>query len=230
MSIILYGARTSPFVEKVYRGLLLKQLPFQLQQPRLPRDLRRHNPVTGKMPALDLDGYRLFDSTLILRALNAYKPTPPLLDADPSVAVQQQLLEDWADESLYWYGMAFRWTIPANAARTVALVLPTTPVLLRPLVRLVVPRLIAAQVRAQGTGRLPVEVLRAELDGHLANLVTVLGAGPFFFGAERPSLADLAIFGQLSFLRARVSPETQAAVERCPALVDFYRRLDRLTA
>ena len=43
-------------------------------------------------------------------------------------------------------------------------------------------------------------------------------------------MADLAIFGQLSFLRAKVSPETKAAVERVPALLDFYRRLDRLTA
>lgn len=230
MAIILYGVRTSPFVEKVYRGLLLKQLPFQLQQPRLPREVRRHNPTTGKMPALDLDGQRLFDSTLILRALNVYKPIPPLLDSDPSIAVQQQLLEDWADESLYWYGMAFRWTIPANAARTVRRVQQNMPALMRPLVRLVVPRLIAAQVRAQGTGRLPIEVLKAELDGHLANLVAVLGPGPFFFGVERPSMADLAIFGQLSFLRATVSPETKAALGRFPALLDFYRRLDRLTA
>ncbi len=230
MAIILYGVRTSPFVEKVYRGLLLKGLPFQLQQPRLLRDIRRHNPTTGKMPALDLDGQRLFDSTLILRALNVYKPTPPLLDSDPSVAVHQQLLEDWADESLYWYGMAFRWTIPANVVRTVRLVQQNMPLLARPLVRMVVPRLIAAQVRAQGTGRLPIEVLQAELDGHLANLVAVLGHGPFFLGVERPSMADLAIFGQLSFLRAKVSPETKAALERFPALLDFYHRLDRLTA
>ncbi len=230
MAIILYGARTSPFVEKVYRGLLLKGLPFQLQQPRLPWDVRRHNPTTGKMPALDLDGSRLFDSTLILRALNVYKPTPPLLDADPSLAVQQQMLEDWADESLYWYGMAFRWTIPANAARAVRLVQHTMPTLLRPFVRLMAPRLIAAQVRAQGTGRLPIEILRAELDGHLANLVSILGPGPFFWGVERPSMADLAIFGQLSFLRAKGSPETKAALGRFPALLDFYRRLDRLTA
>ena len=230
MAIILYGARTSPFVEKVYRGLLIKQLAFQLHQPRTPQDLRRNNPTTGKMPVLDLEGQQLFDSTLILRALNVYKPDPPFLDADPSRAVQQQLLEDWADESLYWYGMAFRWTIPANAARTITLFQDGFPALWRPIMKRVVPRMMAVQVRAQGTGRLPVKVLQSELDGHLANLVSLLGQGPFFFAAERPSMADLAIFGQLSFLRAKVVPETKAAVERVPALMDFYRHLDRLTA
>ena len=87
MAIILYGARTSPFVEKVYRGLLIKQLAFQLHQPRTLQDLRRNNPTTGKMPVLDLEGQQLFDSTLILRALNVYKPDPPFLDADPARAV-----------------------------------------------------------------------------------------------------------------------------------------------
>ena len=28
MAIILYGSRLSPFVEKVYCGLMLKQIPF----------------------------------------------------------------------------------------------------------------------------------------------------------------------------------------------------------
>ena len=230
MAIILYGARTSPFVEKVYRGLRIKQLAFQLHQPRTLRDLRLNNPTTGKMPVLELEGRQLFDSTLILRALNVYKPDPPFLDTDPSRAVQQQLLEDWADESLYWYGMAFRWTIRTNAARTISLFQDSFPAALRPILKILVPRMMAIQVRAQGTGRLPVEVLQTELDGHLANLVSLLGNGPFFFAAERPSIADLAIFGQLSFLRAKGVPETRAAVERMPALTDFYRRLEAITA
>src|SRR5215813_807715 len=229
MAIILYGSRLSPFVEKVYRGLMLKQIPFQQHEPHSPFDLRRTNPTTGKMPALDLDGQRLFDSTLILRALDEFKPEPPLLSADPRTAAQQHLLEDWADESLYWYGMVLRWNIPANAARTIELIAKDLLPILRPLLKRMAPRFVASQTRAQGMGRLPLHVLLGELDGHLTNLVRLLGDGPFFFGASQPSIADLAVFGQLDFLYSSVTPEGIAAVEKQLELLEFCQRLDALT-
>ncbi len=229
MAIILYGNRLSPFVEKVYRGLMLKQIPFQQHEPHGPFDLRRNNPTTGKMPALDLDGQRLFDSTLILRALDEFKPEPPLLSADFQVAAQQRLLEDWTDESLYWYGMVLRWNIPANATRTIGLISKDSPPILRPLIKLMAPRFAASQTRAQGMGRLPLHVLLRELDGHLTNLVRLLGDGPFFFGASQPSIADLAVFGQLGFLHSAVTPEGIAAVEKQPELLEFCQRLDAMT-
>lgn len=229
MAIILYGSRLSPFVEKVYRGLKLKQLPFQQHEPQSPLEVRRNNPTTGKMPALDLEGQRLFDSTLILRALDEFKPDPPFLSSDPQIAAQQYLLEDWADESLYWYGMALRWTISANATRSVELISKNFPPILRPVVKIFAPRFIASQTRAQGTGRLPKDILLRELDGHLANLERLLGEGPFFFAALHPSSADLAVFGQLDFLLSPVTPEGTAAVEAHPALIEFCQRLDALT-
>jgi glutathione S-transferase len=181
------------------------------------------------MPALDLDGQRLFDSTLILRALDEFKPEPPLLSADPQSAAQQHLLEDWADESLYWYGMVLRWNIPANAARTISLLSKELPPILRPLLKLTVPRFVASQTRAQGMGRLPLHVLLHELDGHLTNLARLLGDGPFFFDASQPSIADLAVFAQLDFLHSSVTPEGIAAVEKRPELIEFCQRLDAMT-
>jgi glutathione S-transferase len=229
MAIILYGNRLSPFVEKVYRGLMLKQIPFQQHEPHGPFDLRRNNPTTGKMPAFDLNGQRLFDSTLILRALDEFKPEPPLLSADPQIAARQRLLEDWADESLYWYGMVLRWNIAANATRTTELVSRDLLPIWRPLLKLLALRLVAAQTRAQGLGRLPLNVLLHELDGHLANLVQLLGDGPFFFGASQPSIADLAVFGQLGFLYSPVTPEGTTAVEKHAELLEFCQRLDAMT-
>jgi glutathione S-transferase len=229
MAIILYGNRLSPFVEKVYRGLKLKQLPFQFHEPHSPFDVRRNNPTTGKMPALELNGQKLFDSTFILRAIDEFKPEPPLLSPDPRLAAHQRLLEDWADESLYWYGMVLRWNIPANATRTINLIAKELPPILRPLAKILALRFIASQTRAQGMGRLPLDVLLRELDGHLANLVQLLGDGPFFFSVSQPSIADLAIFGQLGFLHSAVTPEGTAAVEQHPALLEFCQRLDALT-
>lgn len=229
MAIILYGNRLSPFVEKVYRGLMLKQIPFQQHEPHSPFDLHRNNPTTGKMPALDLNGQRLFDSTLILRALDEFKPEPPLLSTDSQVAAQQRLLEDWADESLYWYGMVLRWNIPANAARTIESIFKDLPPVLRPLIKIMAPRSVASQTRAQGTGRLPLPILLRELDEHLTNLVQLLGDGPFFFSASQPSIADLAVFGQLGFLYSPVTPEGMAAVEKHSELLEFCQRLDVMT-
>ncbi len=230
MSIILYGSRLSPFVEKVYRGLTLKGLSFTLQEPTSPTTMRRSNPTTGKMPALDLNGKMLYDSTFILRALDETQPNPPLLSSDPHVAAQQRLLEDWSDEVLYWYAVTLRWKTPENRARSLALVSSLAPPPFRPLVRVLFPRLIAKQTQAQGLGRLPLDVLVRELDIHLEDAARFLGSGPFFFSAPQPSIADLAIFGQLGFLRSPVTPEGTAAVGKQPKLVDFYNRLDAMTS
>ena len=208
---------------------MLKRLPFELHEPQTFMDLRRNNPTTGKMPALELNDELLFDSTFILRALDTYQPDPPLLSADPLIAAQQSLIEDWADESLYWYGMALRWTIPANAKRSLQFFVSAAPWILRPIVKIMAPRMILSQIRAQGTGRLPAETLVRELDGHLASLVKMLGRGPFFFGLDQPSVADLAIYGQLFFLHDKVTPEGREAVENHPELTEMCLRMDVLT-
>src|SRR5262245_16515855 len=117
--IELFGSRLSPVVEKTVRALHRKALPFTLVPPRSPADFRRWNPRTRKMPVLDVDGARTFDSSLILRRLDELVPTPPLFDRDARIAARQRFVEDWSDEALYWYGMGLRWS-DANAAATVA--------------------------------------------------------------------------------------------------------------
>src|SRR5512138_1871761 len=100
MQARLFGSRASPFVEKVLRGLWYKGVDVELVGVRSPSDFKRWSPKTGKMPVLELDGQRVYDSTFILRALEKTVPEPPLWSRDPAVAAQQRLLEDWADESL----------------------------------------------------------------------------------------------------------------------------------
>src|SRR2546422_1668965 len=118
MEAKLFGSRISPFVEKVARALHLKRVPFTLVAPRSPGDFKRWNPQTRKMPAVEIGGQRLFDSTLILRRLDQLLPQPPFLDRDPPLAARQRVLEDWSDESLYWYAMALPWSDPNAQATT----------------------------------------------------------------------------------------------------------------
>jgi glutathione S-transferase len=223
-SVIVYGTRLSPFVEKVARALEWKRVPFEIVEPKGPGDLRKFNPVTGKMPAVSLDGELLYDSTFILRALDARHPDPPLLSADARVAAAQRQLEDWADESLYWYLMALRWADP-NAAATADQILSSVPALLRPILRIVVRRKVGGMARSQGLGRLPHEVVVRELGRILDDLVVLLGDRTFFY-ADEPSLADLAVYAQIQMGLSGPTPEVEVLVADRPALTEFQKRVE----
>jgi len=229
MQVQIFGSRLSPFVEKVVRGVTLKGLQYSLVDVKTPLDFKRWNPQTGKMPVLDIEGERTYDSTLILRALDARFPEPPLVDADPQVAARQRFLEDWSDEALYWYGMALRWA-EANSDATVAQVMGSMPLpaFLRPLVGMVFRRQVSAQARAQGLARLPIDVLLGELERRFDELLVWLGDRPFFF-ADRPSVADLAIFGQLQGLQSGPTPQAVELIRARPALGAYFARVDAAT-
>ncbi len=231
MKIKVYGARLSPFVEKVIRGLELKKLDYEVFEPRSPMDIASANPTTGKMPAVEIDGERGYDSTFILRRLDELAPEPPLLSGDPVTAAKQRQLEDWADEAFYWYTMAFRWT-PKNASATANQILGNLPLLLRPFVVPIVRRKITAMTKAQGMGRLPEDVLQREYVGCLEDLEQILGDHEFFFAndGDTPSVADLAVYGQLTMADNEVTPETRRAVRDRPGLVEYMKRVKRATS
>ena len=70
---------------------------------------------TGKFPAVDFGGEIIVDSSNILDHLERLVPVPPLLPANPRDRADALILEDWADESLYFFDMTMRnW--PQNRA------------------------------------------------------------------------------------------------------------------
>lgn len=229
MKITVYGAAISPFVEKTLRGIRRKGLEAELVQPSSPADVKKWNPQTGKMPVADLDGERVYDSTFILRRLDELVPEPPLLVDDPSRAAAQRLLEDWADESLYWTIMAFRFG-GENAPRAIAQIIDGLPIptLARPLVRRMIGRQIGKLVQAQGMGRLPVDVLVDEYSARLDDLERLLGSQPFFYD-DRLSVADLAVYAQLHFGDSEVTPEAQRVLRAHQSLVDHSKRVEQAT-
>ena len=229
MQVTIYGSRLSPFVEKVIRGVQRKGLTWELIEPKSPSDLKKWNPQTGKMPVVDYNGERLFDSTFILRRLDELMPEPPLVSDDAVTAAHQRQLEDWADEALYWYVMAFRWT-PKNAPASASRMLSSMPVpgFLKPLLAPIVRRTIGSQLKAQGTGRLPEGVLAREFGEKLDDLVRMLGDRAFLF-SDAPSVADFAVYGQLKSADDELSPETRAAIRRSPRLVEYMKRVEQAT-
>ncbi len=226
-TLTLMGFRLSPFVEKVVRALAYKDLAFDLVEPASPFELRRWNPQTRKMPVLDVDGEKTYDSTLILRRLDELRPRPPLFSADAEVATRQRLLEDWSDESLYWMVMAARWS-DANTPATASQLAETVAAPLRPIARRMFPRLIRPTVVAQGFGRLPPDVLVSEFGRRLDDLVQLLGDRDFFH-ADDPSAADFALFGQLTASSSGPTPELAELVSHRPGLVEWMGRVERRT-
>ena len=223
----LFGSRLSPFVEKVARALDLKRIPFEMVSPNGPRDFAKWNPQTGKMPVLEIGGQRLYDSTFILRDLDRRHPDPPLFSAEATAAAQQRMLEDWSDEALYWYVMALRWT-DDNRRASAKQVLDTLPKYIAAVARLFLPRQLRRSTLAQGLGRLPHEVALRELGERMDDLVRILAAKPFFYG-DRPSAADLAIYGQLNTLCSGPTPEGARQIHARSALVEWMRRVEAAT-
>ena len=125
--------------------------------------------------------------------------------------------------------MAFRWT-QKNAAANAGRVLGNmrVPAFLRPLLAPFVRRRIGGQIHAQGVGRLPEPLLAREFGEKLDDLLRMLGDREFLH-SDQPSVADLAVYGQLKNADDELSPETRDAIRRRPKLVEYMKRVEQGT-
>jgi len=222
--IVLYGPSFAPYTEKVVRALGLKKLPFALMEPTSDEDYRRWSPETGLLPVIEIEGERVDDSTRILLALDERFPDPPLLAREPKTAAMQRRLEDWADESFFWYWSQWRRMMDErteHAARLASYrfswVRPSTWF---------------ESLWGQGAGPRPdparERFLLDELARRMEDLVGWLGARPYFY-ADEPSMADLAVYAMLRNVRAGTFGGAQDLLADRPALVAFMRRLEEAT-
>ena len=189
------------------------------------RELGKYNSTTGKVPVVLLDGEAVYDSTLILRRFDEIHSERLRVSSDPTVASQQRILEDWAEESLNWNTMAFRWH-EENEHRTIAQNARFVPAPVRLFAKPMLRRLVGRQTRAQGMGRLPYDMLVGELGLRLDDLVLLLTQHPFFC-SDKPSIADFATFGQLcTGSSKRIAPDFAEIVEQRGALKERRSRLE----
>jgi glutathione S-transferase len=220
--ITLYGQTQTPFTEKVRRALVMKKLPFEFFEPSGPEDFKRWSPDTGLLPVLTIDDERVSDSTAILLRLDEKFPQPPLLAAEPKIATQQRQLEDWADESFLFYFLRWqrvrqqRETAEAEASRRGGLA------------RIAVLRRLFAWLRAGGTWERPETAIVRGMADRLDDLVNLLGTRPFFY-AERPSMADLAVYSMLRSVEHGSMPDSTQLLLSRPGLVAYMRRVEAET-
>lgn len=214
----LYDWAPSPFCHKVRAALAHKGIAYR-KLPALSHlgALRRRG--TGKVPALELDGRFLVDSTDIVHALEAHTEAPRLLPEAPRDRALCHALEDWADESLYFFGLYYHWHEPAGRAQTAAYFRRTwlgwiafPPYLTR----------IERQLAGHGTSRRTPHEVQADLERNLDALEGLL-EGRAYLVDDRPRLCDLAVMAQLVYL-AR-TPTQRDLAERRPRLGAYVARV-----
>ena len=164
--IRLHQFEISPYCDKIRRVLHVKWQTFHIVEvplARAPFHVKKLSPA-GKLPVLEHDGQVVADSTDIAHYLESQFPEPALLPADPRERALCHVLEDWADESLYFYEMRLRFTLPHNAKRWIPALVAHDGAALKALAPLVLPRALRSQTRSQGVGRRPVEQVLADVE------------------------------------------------------------------
>lgn len=226
--LTLYQYDISPYCDKVRRALRLKGLAFRTVEVLISQP-GKHKAVspTGKFPALDHDGTVIVDSTEILKHLDVIAPVPPLVPADPKDAALAVILEDWADESLYFYDLTMRgW--PQNRALFIEhLTRHEPPGFKRRLLARFIPGALGKVARTQGLGRKS----HSQVTADLADLYAALEArldGADWLAGPRLSHADLSVRSMVEVIDHTV--EGQATRAALPRLTAWSARVDAATA
>ncbi|MEM7413786.1 MAG: glutathione S-transferase family protein [Myxococcota bacterium] len=212
--ITLYQFATSPLCEKVRRILNYKGLPFEIHEvPRAKAAEYAHVSPTGKFPAIEDDGTAVWDSTDIAHHLEAKGGDRLLVPADPREAAMVHVLEDWADESLYFYEITMRVAWEHNASRVAEEFAATMPGMTAEAVLPLVTKAAQELTSKQGLGRKPQDQVVRDVERHIAALEGLLGGGDWLVG-NTVSLADIAVLVELNALEY-----AQEAAERLTASV-----------
>ncbi len=226
--IVLHQIETSPFCEKVRRMLHFKRRAYETREVPPTEALVSLGRVEpgGRVPVIEHAGNVVADSTEIARYLEAAFPEPPLLPADPRELALCHLLEDWADESLYFYELFFRFGLKENAPEWSRRTSESEPPLLRRATERALPTVMRNVLRAQGIGRRAPERVVESFAALLGSLESLLD-GRDWLVSDRLTLADIAVYAQLAC--ACDTGEGAALLGDRPRLVRWMERVNAST-
>ena len=117
--VTLYQFSSSPFTEKVSRILALKGVDYEVEEINRFK-VKQYRDVSpfGKFPAIEMGDMKICDSTDIAYALDEQFPHTKVVPEDELLRANVHIIEDWADESLYFYEMTMRISWVHNAKNT----------------------------------------------------------------------------------------------------------------
>ncbi len=222
--ITIFQFEASPFCDKVRRACRYKKLPFVVEEVSMLGAGKYSS--AKKLPVIDDDGVRVEDSTQIVAYLEEKYPDPGLLPADPTQLALCHVLEDWADESLYYYDIALHFSFAENAKRRAGHLLKHEKPWFKTLMGPFVPAILRKAGEAQGAGRRPREVILADIDRHIGSIASLLGSQDFLVPGGL-SAADISVFVELDAIK--VAELGAEIISRYQVVVDWMARVDALT-
>jgi glutathione S-transferase len=225
--ITLYQFASSPFSEKIRRVLQYKLLPYVINEAdrRRPEDYLHVSPY-GKFPAIDDDGHTVHDSSDIVIYLDDRYPDKLLIPRKKEEAALAHIIEDWADESLYFYEITMRASWEHNARRILPAVLPTLPAELSEEAALEFILSTARSVsQVQGIGRKSKSHVVMDVERHFRSLDTMLCSRDWLVG-NSISVADISVIAQINCLA--FAEEVESIIKSSPNVSSWMSRVNTL--
>lgn len=216
----------SPFCLKVHRTLGYLKLPYSVERPGAPGDIKRINPK-GQLPVLTVGDEHVIDSTNIVDRLER-EARISLSGGTPAIAAEARLWEEMADGALYGFVVCARWCDEENWKRTREAYFAGVPGLLRGLIANSVRKKVMGMMVARDVWRGGPEECWSRLASLLADFEVRAPETGFFLGEEL-TRADIALFAQLQSFRTVLTPVQKAMVEKHPRLVAWLDRVDLAT-
>lgn len=221
--LILHHLPMSPFGDKIIRILNYKQLEFELREyPPASRGIRQFSP-TGKLPVLQIDDVWICDSTDIAYALEKQFPKRPILPVEAGQRALVHVLEDWADESLYFYEMHLRFGLPENSRVNAARMMANNHGLAKWLLLKVFPGAVRSITRKQGIGRKSEAQLITDLKRHINAVDSLLEANGWLVG-DQLSLADISVYVMLKCFQDSV--QGRGCLAESARISDWMQRIE----
>ncbi len=225
---VLHQMEMSPFTEKVRRILNFKGVPYRevVHQPSQ-LNARRRLHRAAKLPIVQYQGQTIGDSTQIALFVEEKFPDPPLIPLDPGARGLCMMLEDWADESLYFHEMRLRFSMPHNAHRFIPRLVAGETRSLQKLAPALVRKITDVTLYFQGMGRRDLDTFINDVIRHMEAIAGRLNDQEYLVGSQ-VTLADIAVWVQLACIIE--TPEGMEIAADFPQISEWMTRVDAATA
>ncbi len=209
---------------KIHMALAFKGLPYEVLTVFTPQQVKKYN-SRGRVPVMLFGEEAVVDSTDILTELERRYPEPALEPPEPGARAAVKIVEDWADEVIYFYLVWMRWCQPDNFARFRAFMVERRGIPMRWIVPPIAKRTVRARMQGQGIGVKDEATINREVGECIEAVETMLEPSPYLIG-DRMTRADLSVVAMLDQMSVtRLTPDLATRVGSQPRIAAWRQRV-----